>query len=378
MEITLELHKKGVVTKADGNRFFITKKTLTFSQLMSNAEKEYSVTTDSNIEISLHFFRDKHLIKMETDDQVCTFFQIVEKDDKKRGVVQVHVENKRQKELRGMYSVLRPEPLDELPEQQFEKLDVVDVGKQEIKYDENGKVKGKFLITYYCDEDDEIKAGVKRDVELYKEIARSLGFSEENIEERKHPNDEVLLECFDTYKNGVPTGDDCFVFAFSGHGGIKDSEGKFIGEYIWLKDDTTVKIQELVGKLKDSKFPRKGPTIMLLSACRGSADERSNKFEDGDPYSEETTTTNMENIILAYSTIPNKCSLSGDEDGSDFTYNLYKTMKKYQHRPIEFHQLLTEVNRLVAQYDYKVKGEEKPVRQMPCFRSSLCKELYFK
>jgi len=357
MEITLELHKHGG-TKADGHYLVFSDNVKDFTKLMSIAESKYKSTTDSDMEISLHFFRNDHLIKMSDDDDYRNFLRIY-KDNKKGGVVQVHVENAREKELRGVYSKLNPEPLDKLFEQQFDELDVGAVGKHEI----NGKVKGKFLIAYYCAEKDKIKSGVRKDVELYKEIAQSLGFSEDNIDERKNPNREDLLEYFDTYRDGDHREEECFIFAFSGHGNIEEKyrypdgsiKTKWVGEYIFLRDGS-VRVQELVGKLKQCKLPTIGPTIMLLNACRGSFSERSNKKKDIHLCSEETTTTNMKNIILAYATIPNKHSFTG-KSGSVFTYFLHRKITENQGRvsPIEFHQLLTEVNELVAKNNIYVE-----------------------
>jgi len=190
-------------------------------------------------------------------------------------------------------------------------------------------------------------------------------------------------------KNNV----DCFVFAFSGHGHIEeeneDSKRDWVGEYVFLQSNETVKIQELVERLTKNKYLTGIPKIMLLSACRGDSYERTYKYdkkEDIRYLSEQTTTTNMENIILAYSTIPNKYAwIDGNiygSCGSIFAECLHNKIKEDKEliQQIEFHQLLTEVNDRVAacgitdRKNLFIKG----IKQTSCFRSSLCEELYFK
>jgi len=382
-KIILKLHKHGQ-TMADEN--YLVENVQDLTKLMSLAEKKYN--QDKNVKISFFYFLDGYLIKISDDDDYRNFLRIYKDKNK---VVQVHLENKREKELRGLWSKLRPEATDELTVQQFERINVSPIKKMHIK----NKINGTFLIAY-CDDDKDFKSGVKKDVKMYQQIANMLGFSYENVVTLKNPTRTELLQYFDTYSDGDHRAEECFIFAFSGHGGIKANyqypdgshETRWVGEYIFLKDDTTVTIQELVRKLKQCKLPTEAPKIMFIDASRGCHNEKSNRFEDlCDFSSEDTTTTNMENIILAYSTIPNYRSFTGI-DGSVFTKYLHKKISENERKdsPIEFHQLLTEVNELVVKEHIYLEEQPpvesgqitmKPVRQMPCFRSSFCNELYF-
>jgi len=366
--ITLELHKNGE-TKADGNFLVEEEKIKTYSDLMNFAKNKYN--EDLNSDISLHFFLGDHLYKMSGDDDYKTFL----KTSKVNKVVQVHVENSKQKELRGKYSVLRPEDITKVSVQQFEVLDIDPIDKKVFE----NKIKGTFVIAY-CDEDPAIKDPVREDVELYKEIARSLGFTDENILTIENPTREQLLFFFDDIKE-KHISDECFIFVFSGHGNIEEQDSGWVGEYVVVKDKAKVKVQELVERLKKCNFSAEATKILFLDACRGRFDEVSNKYKDKHELSEETTTTNMENIVIAYSTIPNKCSYTGFYGGSHFTECLHEKICSEKSQT-EFHQLLTEVNGFVSGQDHEYENKEKKsveiYRQMSCFRSSLCKELFFR
>jgi len=389
----------------------------TFSDLKSYAATKYwkKYNKKDQSEISLLYFEVDSFYDILDDEAFKTFLKGYGK--KKTREILVLDGTSEAKRLRKNCNVLRfcTVELNEL-----EGIGETVIGQI------SGKKKGNFFIAS-CDEyelEDEVKVedkekreklnkeirrrneskisfhnDVQADVKLYEKIAKLWGFSEVEIKKIPNPTPQQLIAEFDKYKNGDHSCDECFIFAFSGHGNITanyqypdgSTETKF-GEYIFLKGDTIVTIHELVEKLKQCKFPTSGPKIMFLDACRGGGNERRYNFINHDneksdeDCSEETTTTNMENIILAYSTIPNKVSFCGGTTyGSVFTKCLYTEIEENaKESPIEFHQLLTKVNNLVAREEiYKVEeknGEEtiEEVAQVSCFRSSLCEELYFK
>jgi len=241
-----------------------------------------------------------------------------------------------------------------------------------------GGINGKFVIAFYAEltkkENDIIMYhGVREDVKRLEKIAKLLGFSKESIIKLEDPTKDELEHFFNSYRDGDHNKEDCFIFAFSGHGNIT-----LIGEYICLNEGTYLEVRNLVQKLNDCKKPTKGPKILLFDACRGGCSERSHEDEDKDKSSEETTTTNMENIIIAYATIPNKISMVG-ENGSDFTNCLCDVIKEYKENNslIDIHQLLTEVNNRVAKIDSEFFDDLLIAKQTSCFRSSVCEDLYF-
>jgi len=182
----------------------------TFSDFMNYAKSKYN--EDPNSAISFHFFLGDHLYKMSGDDDYKTFL----KTPKVNKVVQVHVENSKQKDLRGKYSVLRPEDIKKLSVQQFEVLDIAPIEEKVIEK----KINGTFVIAY-CDEDPKIQDAVREDVELYKEIASLLGFKDEKILTIENPTSQQLLAFFDGMKDNH-IDEECFIFAFSGHGNIEE------------------------------------------------------------------------------------------------------------------------------------------------------------
>jgi len=366
------------------NNMVSVKKVNDHDNLLDHIRNTY--TERSNMEIKLMICYDNDPIRIKNDGDY-QFFLEVYKDSKKE--IKVYFEpNGDPKFPMQKGSKLRWENIEDYPEQNIQLVPIVNFDKKEIK-------NGKFLIAY-CDEFEDIEKEVNNDVDYFKKIAKNLGFSDSNIDKRQNPGKNELLKYFDTCgeKNNV----DCFVFAFSGHGHIEegnieegnieegnieeDRERDWVGEYIYLnnKNDTTVTIRELVERLRQNEYLTGVPKIMLLNACRGAYIERKNKFneEDFSYLSEETTTTNTENIIIAYSTIPNKVSWTGDCGGSHFTECLSKKIEEDQQKS-EFHQLLTEVNDEVAAYEITFQELMiKGIKQTSCFRSSLCEEIYFK
>jgi len=372
-----------------------------FSVLKKYVAKKYGVEDQS--EISLHYFEDDAFYEILDDESLKTFLRGYGRKKKTREIL-VLEEKLKARKLLQKFTVLRFCPVDKHRDIRTKKInELEEIGEIVInKKKREEKKRGIFFIVS-CDEvkvEDEEKReelnneirrrneskisfhnNVQADVELYEKIAELWGFSEFNIKKIRNPTRKQLLEYFDTYIDEDHSEEECFVFAFSGKGDIRDDKKNWIGDHIIVHDDEIVKIRDLVNKLKECKFPTKGPKIMFLDACRGhkhehfcNVDEDTNKKDKIflDVYKhvkdEETTTTNMENILLAFGTLPNHVAFTTVDDGSIFTRQLYREIiKTNRHSPVEFHQLLTRVNDGVAQSGF----------QMSCFRSSIAKELYF-
>jgi len=379
----------------------------TFSDLKSYAATKYwkKYNKKDQSEISLLYFEVDSFYDILDDEAFKTFLKGYGK--KKTREILVLDGTSEAKRLRKNCNVLRFCTVDKLNELE---------GIGETVIDKiSGKKKGKFFIAS-CDEyklevllkvkhekdekkreekNNEITSrnnskmsihhAVQADVKLYEKIAKLWGFSEVEIKKIRNPTRKQLLDYFDAYIKEDHSEEECFVFAFSGHGDMKDDNENWIGEHILVHKDEIVKVRDLVNKLKECKLPTKGPMIMFLDACRGDKDENlynvdedtNNKNEvilEKDVFKhvkdEETTTTNMDNLLIAYATIPNKTASTAGVIGSVFTRILYEE-NKINHgwqKFMEFHQLLTEVNDRVA----------RTKDQVSCFRSSLSERLYFR
>jgi len=360
------------------------------SEEVDNFEKLHDIAKDLSEEfekmnISLHYHHKNDLVEITNEKEYQKFLNKCEQHKNGLKDVQLHIESSREKSLRDKNSKLCFEDIDELLLQKLEMPCVSPIVRNKINKNIEG-VNGKFVIAYYAkltkkEEDVVMFNGVRADVKRLEETAKLLGFSEESIIKLEDPTKDELEQFFNSYRDGDHSEEDCFIFAFSGHGNISLTAGvknRWVGEYICLNGGTYLEVRNLVQKLNDCKKPPKGPKILLFDACRGGCSERSHEDEDKDDLSEETTTTNMENVIIAYATIPNKISMVG-EHGSDFISCFCDVIKEYKEKNflIEIHQLLTEVNNRVAKINTKFIDDPLKAKQTSCFRSSVCEDLYF-
>jgi len=246
-----------------------------------------------------------------------------------------------------------------------------------------GKTNGIFLIAQ-CEHKGTEECGLK-DYKKYIKIANHLGFSSKlgNLIEVEGKATWTKMEQeLERCKKFVTSKLECFILVFIGHGTtyIRQKGGKIekfserLSMTEEIKDKTIpVDLQLLINKIESLKLPKECAKIILLEACRGGEDEQNHTIRENREFSEETSTTNMENLVICYATIPNKQAWCNN-NGSFFTKHFHNEIMNISNE-LEFSQLLTRVNYLVNNNINENKDSTQ--RQLSCFRSSLTTELYF-
>jgi len=275
--------------------------------------------------------------------------------------------------------------LEEFNYKKIEKVEVDSLKEFHLEKNEDGKAKGLFLIIR--EDDDKTDISGEQDLQRYVEIANKLGFSKKNknlkIMQRPDYSKEEFFKEIDEYNDKDHSDEDYFFLVLIGHGNNMETVNNidnWLGEYFVMysteeKTQVAVTIEEIVRELSKCKLRVKGPIILFIEACRGGLLELSHvhkkvPWDAPNISDEETTTYNMKNLIVSFSTIPNTSSIA-PKSGSIFTEELHKQMMHIDKKK-EFHEVLTEVNNRVA--SRKLSGG---VRQLSCFRSSFPKKLYF-
>ncbi|NXC20575.1 CASP3 protein, partial [Corythaeola cristata] len=119
------------------------------------------------------------------------------------------------------------------------------------------------------------------------------------------------------------------------------------------------------------------PKLFFIQACRGT--ELDSGIET-DSRSEETMCQKIPveaDFLYAYSTAPGYYSWRNSAEGSWFIQSLCKMLKEHA-RKLELLQILTRVNRRVAEYEScSTRQDFNAKKQIPCIVSMLTKEFYF-
>ncbi|XP_067993079.1 caspase-3 [Melanerpes formicivorus] len=119
------------------------------------------------------------------------------------------------------------------------------------------------------------------------------------------------------------------------------------------------------------------PKLFFIQACRGT--ELDSGIE-ADSASEETVCQKIPveaDFLYAYSTAPGYYSWRNSAEGSWFIQSLCKMLEKHA-RELELMQILTRVNRRVAEYEScSTRQDFNAKKQIPCIVSMLTKEFYF-
>ncbi|XP_030418998.1 caspase-3 [Gopherus evgoodei] len=152
-------------------------------------------------------------------------------------------------------------------------------------------------------------------------------------------------------------GEDGLIYGTDGPFELKILTGLFRGD----------RCKSLVGK----------PKLFFFQACRGT--ELDSGVET-DSSSEENTCQKMPveaDFLYAYSTVPGYYSWRNSSEGSWFIQSLCLMLKQHA-KKLELMQILTRVNRKVAQFSsYSNQPGFHGKKQIPCIVSMLTKELYF-
>ncbi|NXA16049.1 CASP3 protein, partial [Sapayoa aenigma] len=119
------------------------------------------------------------------------------------------------------------------------------------------------------------------------------------------------------------------------------------------------------------------PKLFFIQACRGTELDSGIETDSG---SEETMCQKIPveaDFLYAYSTAPGYYSWRNSAEGSWFIQSLCKMLKEHA-RKLELMQILTRVNRRVAEYEScSTQRDFNAKKQIPCIVSMLTKEFYF-
>ncbi|NWH24165.1 CASP3 protein, partial [Grus americana] len=119
------------------------------------------------------------------------------------------------------------------------------------------------------------------------------------------------------------------------------------------------------------------PKLFFIQACRGTELDSGIEADSG---SEETICQKIPveaDFLYAYSTAPGYYSWRNSAEGSWFIQSLCKMLKEHG-RKLELMQILTRVNRKVAEYEScSTRQDFNAKKQIPCIVSMLTKEFYF-
>ncbi|XP_074655984.1 caspase-7-like isoform X2 [Tubulanus polymorphus] len=143
------------------------------------------------------------------------------------------------------------------------------------------------------------------------------------------------------------------------------------------KDCNTVRVEELIEPFKGNACEALAgkPKLFFIQACRGDG-------TDGGVVADSMTIDaneglripNEADVLIAYATIPGYVAWRKEEEGSCYIQTLCEVLKEPS-RSLDLVKMLTLVGDKVAKKVTKKKNEES--KQMPCYFSSLRKDLYF-
>ncbi|NXK54933.1 CASP3 protein, partial [Chauna torquata] len=119
------------------------------------------------------------------------------------------------------------------------------------------------------------------------------------------------------------------------------------------------------------------PKLFFIQACRGTELDSGIEADSG---SDETMCQKIPveaDFLYAYSTAPGYYSWRNAAEGSWFIQSLCRVLREYA-RKLELMQILTRVNRRVAEYEScSTRQDFNAKKQIPCIVSMLTKEFYF-
>lgn len=220
------------------------------------------------------------------------------------------------------------------------------------------------------------REGTDPDIEGLDRVFSNLGFRTEahsdlTIAEFRKLLIEISVEDF--------SNDDCLLFIAMSHG----EEG-----VLYCKDGT-VAVDELVCRLKGVMCPTLvgKPKLFFIQACRGTQMDHGVRVPAGEGDDEPDAALGQKmfytipveaDFLMAFSSTPGYYSWRSIREGSWFIQAIITIFEKYG-TCMDVNQMMTRVNRAVAYRYESISGDERynGRKQMPCFVSTLTKELYF-
>ncbi|KAI6069834.1 Caspase-3 [Aix galericulata] len=120
------------------------------------------------------------------------------------------------------------------------------------------------------------------------------------------------------------------------------------------------------------------PKLFFIQACRGTELDSGIEADSGPDEMMCQKIPVEADFLYAYSTAPGYYSWRNAAEGSWFIQSLCRVLKEYA-RKLELMQILTRVNRRVAEYEsYSNRPDFNAKKQIPCIVSMLTKEFYFR
>ncbi|KAI1883549.1 hypothetical protein AGOR_G00232730 [Albula goreensis] len=210
--------------------------------------------------------------------------------------------------------------------------------------------------------------GTERDEKLLQDTFESLGFSVQ-VKNDLPVND--MLKALQTVSEEDHGERACFVCVLLSHGG----KGTIMGT------DHPTSLQKLTSLLTAERCPSlKGkPKLFFIQACRGFEYDpgvETDSVEAMDEEAVEMYEIPEKDFLCSHSTTQGYYSWRNPRTGSIYIKELCEMLT--QHRDLEITKMLTRVNHKVA-LDFEsctYNWESNRKKQMPCFMSTLTKELF--
>ncbi|XP_035179722.1 caspase-3 [Oxyura jamaicensis] len=120
------------------------------------------------------------------------------------------------------------------------------------------------------------------------------------------------------------------------------------------------------------------PKLFFIQACRGTELDSGIEADSGPDEMMCQKIPVEADFLYAYSTAPGYYSWRNAAEGSWFIQSLCRVLREHA-RKLELMQILTRVNRRVAEYEsYSNRPDFNAKKQIPCIVSMLTKEFYFR
>jgi len=212
------------------------------------------------------------------------------------------------------------------------------------------------------------RSGTDLDASMIYSTFRSLGFEVSIFHDLKN---HEMLRLFIKYAGMNHEDCDCFAVTILSHG----AEGLVYGT------NEAIEIKKLVEPLKTCKTLVGKPKLFFIQACQGDKLDEGNDVTDAEVYEEDTkkpTLPREADFLYAYSTAPGFFAFRNSTKGSYFMQAISKIFKE-DGAKLEVTRLLTRVGRMVA-VEFESRARDAAYsskKQMPCFMSTLTKDLYF-
>ncbi|XP_068101263.1 caspase-3-like isoform X1 [Hyperolius riggenbachi] len=217
------------------------------------------------------------------------------------------------------------------------------------------------------------RKGTDKDAVTIKEVFSPRQYV---VEEHKDLTSQEMLSVLKKYSQEDHTEKDSFVCFILSHGNLGTVTG-VDGEEVLIKDLTRCfngfNCQSLTGK----------PKVFFIQACQGDRVDGGVVYErDSSTSCESDNTARLPiyaDFLTAFACVEDYMSLRDPQNGSIYIQRLCTALKDPNLAHEDLKNILTIVHNEVAEETYKLKinRTRESVKQMPSFKSELCKALIF-